>query len=241
MTLDLRDTAICVGDTLRLNVQKTIPDSVTYKWYAGQTTPQYQSTKSEIITASVNYSTKCSISQSINLNVLTPNYQPIAKDTLVCAGTPLIFKAGSGIKGEIISWQNGTKDRIFAASTEGVFTALVKNRCAQWTDSFRLRTRDCGNGVYVPNAFSPNHDNINEAFKPFLKADFYTINTYEFSIFNRWGNLVFQTKDKEAAWNGTWRGQDLPNEVYVWVVKINYTDKDTVKNLVLSGDVQLMR
>jgi gliding motility-associated-like protein len=241
MSLDLRDTAICVGDTLRLNIQKTIPDSVTYKWYTGQTTPQYQSTKSEIITASIQYSPKCSLTQSINLNVLTPNYQPIAKDTLVCLGTQLTFKAGAGLKGEIISWQNGTKDRIFVANTEGVYTARVQNRCAQWTDSFRLRTRDCGNGVFVPNAFSPNHDNINEEFKPFLKADFYPINTYEFCVFNRWGDLIFQTKDKEAAWNGTWRGQELPNEVYVWVVKINYTDKDKIKSVVLSGDVQLVR
>jgi gliding motility-associated-like protein len=241
MILDLRDTAICVGDTLRLNIKKTVPDSVTYKWYTGQTTPQYQSTKSEIITASIQYSAKCSTSQSISLNVLTPDYQPIIRDTLVCLGTSLNFKAGTGLKGETISWQNGIKDRIFVANTEGVFTASVKNRCAQWTDSFRLRTRDCGNGVFVPNAFSPNHDGIHEEFKPYLKADFFPINAYEFLVFNRWGDLVFQTRDKEAAWNGTWRGQELPNEVYVWVIKINYTDKDKIKNLVLSGDVQLVR
>jgi gliding motility-associated-like protein len=241
MSLDLRDTAICVGDTLALNIKKTIPDSVTYKWYTGQTTPQYQSTKSEIITASIQYSSKCALTQSISLNVLTPDYQSIAKDTLVCAGTLLNFKAGSGLKGETISWQNGSKDRIFAANTEGLFTARIKNRCAQWVDSFRLRTRDCGNGVYVPNAFSPNQDGVHEEFKPFLKSDFYPINTYEFLVFNRWGDLVFQTKDKEAAWNGTWRGQELPNEVYVWVIKINYTDKDKIKNLILSNTVQLVR
>ena len=241
MAIDLRDTAICVGDTLKLNIERKIPDSLTYKWQTGQTTPQYQSTKSETITASVQYSNQCLFSQSINLNVLTPNYQPILRDTLVCEGTPLTFKAGTGLKGETINWQNGTKERFFTTNTEGVFTAKVKNRCAQWTDSFRLKTRDCGNGLFIPNAFSPNHDGMNDVLKPFLKADFYPINTYQFSIFNRWGNLVFQTTDKNDAWNGTWQGQDLPNEVYVWVIKINYSDKTEIKNLLLSGDVLLMR
>lgn len=241
MMIDLRDTAICIGDTLKLNVQKTLPDSITYKWHTGQTTPQYQSTKSEIITATVQYPNNCVETESIKLTVLTPDYQPIAFDTLVCEGTPLIFKAGVGLKGETINWQNGSKDRFFSANTEGVFTAKIKNRCAQWTDSFRLRTRDCGNGIYVPNAFSPNNDGMNDVFKPYLKADFYPINTYQLAVFNRWGNLVFQTNDKEIAWNGTWQGKELPSEVYVWFIKINYTDKDKIKNLVLSGDVTLMR
>jgi gliding motility-associated-like protein len=241
MSIDLRDTAICVGDTLKLNIQRKIPDSLTYKWHTGQTTPQYQSTKSETITASIQYSNQCLLSQSINLNVLTPDYQPILRDTLVCEGTPLTFKAGTGLKGETISWQNGIKERFFTTNTEGVFTARIKNRCAQWTDSFRLKTRDCGNGLFMPNAFSPNHDGMNDVLKPFLKADFYPINTYRFSIFNRWGNLVFQTTDKNEGWNGTWQGQDQPNEVYVWVIKISYSDKTETKNLLLSGDVLLMR
>jgi gliding motility-associated-like protein len=241
MTIDLRDTAVCLGDTLKLNVQRNLPDSLSYKWHTGQTTPQYQSTKSENITIEIKYPNNCVVNESITFKVLTPDYQPIAFDTLVCAGTSLTFKAGAGLKGETISWQNGTKERFFTTNTEGVFTAKIKNRCAQWTDSFRLKTRDCGNGVYVPNTFSPNNDGTNDVFKPFLKSDFYPILTYKFSVFNRWGSLIFQTNDKEMGWNGTYKNQELPNDVYIWVVDIQYNDKDKIKNFLLNGDITLIR
>ncbi|MDZ7880567.1 MAG: hypothetical protein U5L45_23020 [Saprospiraceae bacterium] len=64
--------------------------------YSSTNDPSVSEPKIGIITASVNYSARCLLSQSINHNVLTRNYQAVATDTLVCAETPLIFKACSG-------------------------------------------------------------------------------------------------------------------------------------------------
>lgn len=242
MELNLRDTAICIGDTLQLNVLKTIPDSVTYKWHSGETTPQYQTTQTGNIHIDIQYSKECVIGKSFKNLVLTPDYQPQVQDTLVCEGTPMFFKAGVGLKGETIKWQNGFTEPIFKANTEGVFTAHVENRCARWVDSFRLQTRDCGNGVYIPNAFSPNGDGVNDTFKPFLKSDFYPIETYQFSVFNRWGNLIFQTTNKDDAWDGTYQGKTSAyNDTYIWSLTIRYNDKNKVKTLQLGGDIAVMR
>lgn len=241
MEASLRDTAICLGDTLKLNVFKSLPESVSYKWHTGATTPQYQTSISENIYVDIQYSKECVIRLPFKSWVITPQYQPIAQDTLVCEGTLMDFKAGVGLKGETIKWHNGSADRFFKTYQAGLYTAQVNNRCAQWIDSFRLQTRDCGEGVYIPNTFSPNDDGINDTFKPFFKSDFYPIEAYQFSIFNRWGNLIFSTQDRDEAWSGCFKNEKLPNGVYIWAITIRYKDKKAVRTKDLGGSVTLMR
>jgi gliding motility-associated-like protein len=241
MTIDLRDTALCIGDTLRLDVKKTIPESVSYKWHTGETTSQYFGSKSENIDVTIEYTDKCEVSKSIKSNFITPDYQPISQDTLICLGQSLTFTAGAGLKNESIKWENGSIKRTFSASNAGLYTAQIKSQCANWIDSFRLRTRDCGEGLFMPNAFSPNEDGENDVFKPFFRSDFAPINSYSFSVFNRWGSLLFQTNDIDKAWDGTYRGEKLSVDMYVWVLNIEYVKKEKPTVLTLGGDVLLMR
>ena len=84
----------------------------------------------------------------------------------------------------------------------------------------------------VPNAFTPNNDQINDVFKPLLDCP---PTDYLFRIFDRWGNLLFETTDYEAAWDGTFNNQPAPMDVYIWTVNSS--------NLQVSykGDVTLIR
>ena len=67
--------------------------------------------------------------------------------------------------------------------------------------------------IYVPNAFTPNGDGINDIFKP----EMYGISNdgYEFLIFNRWGELIFNTEMKELGWDGRVNGSIVKSDVYV--------------------------
>jgi gliding motility-associated-like protein len=69
----------------------------------------------------------------------------------------------------------------------------------------------------VPNAFSPNKDGINDVLKASVKGD---VTIKEFSIFNRWGQLVFQTRTLGKSWDGTFKGKELPNGTYYWVMEV---------------------
>jgi large repetitive protein len=93
----------------------------------------------------------------------------------------------------------------------------------------------------MPTAFSPNDDGENDVFKPFLKADYFYIETYDFKIFNRWGNLVFQSDAIQNGWDGTWVGKPLPSDVYVWQLIIRHKFKEKTEVLKIGGDVTLMR
>jgi len=79
-----------------------------------------------------------------------------------------------------------------------------------------------GCDTYAPtkvyNGFSPNNDNINDFF---VIEGLEDTDTEEISIFNRWGNLVFFTKDYQNDWNGTWNGEDLPDGTYFYVIQVS--------------------
>jgi gliding motility-associated-like protein len=90
--------------------------------------------------------------------------------------------------------------------------------------------------IAVPTAFTPNNDGLNDNFKPHnaLKAD-----QYEFKVYNRWGQLVFQTRDWRQAWDGRISGVQQGSDVFVWM--LSYTHRDTKKQVFQKGTVMLIR
>ena len=70
--------------------------------------------------------------------------------------------------------------------------------------------------MYVPSAFTPNGDGINDFFG--VKAE--GIKTFNLQIFNRWGEVVFESEDISSLWDGTFQGEKIKNtDVYVYQVK----------------------
>lgn len=73
-----------------------------------------------------------------------------------------------------------------------------------------------GSAIYVPSGFTPNNDGLNERLKPYYIG--ITSLDY-FQVFNRWGQLVFTTKDLGAGWNGVHKGLQQPSGTYVWILQ----------------------
>jgi gliding motility-associated-like protein len=90
--------------------------------------------------------------------------------------------------------------------------------------------------IAVPTAFTPNNDGLNDIFKPHnaLKAD-----NYEFKVYNRWGQLVFVTKDWRMGWDGKLNGLQQGADVFVWM--LSYIHRDTKKPVFQKGTVMLIR
>lgn len=90
--------------------------------------------------------------------------------------------------------------------------------------------------IAVPTAFTPNNDGRNDRFAPHnaLKGD-----NYRFQVFNRWGQRVFFSRNWRDKWDGTLNGQPQPAAVYVWMLE--YTHRDTGKQVFEKGTVMLIR
>ncbi|MDO8999719.1 MAG: gliding motility-associated C-terminal domain-containing protein, partial [Bacteroidota bacterium] len=87
---------------------------------------------------------------------------------------------------------------------------------------------------YVPNAFTPNGDGINDTFFP--KG--HGIVKYNMMIFDRWGEKLFNTSDFFQAWDGTYKGEDCKSDVYVWKISVTMPD---AKVKTYTGHVTLNR
>jgi len=91
--------------------------------------------------------------------------------------------------------------------------------------------------IYLPNAFTPDGDGINEVFKPVMQG--YKPETFEFYIFDRWGQVVFMSTDVTQGWDGTNKGIKSKEDVYVW--KIRVKKKATQEKVEYIGNVNLLR
>ncbi len=92
--------------------------------------------------------------------------------------------------------------------------------------------------IYVPNAFTPDGDGLNEVFLPILTAG-YKPGSYELNIYNRWGERIFSTKDENEGWDGTYRGNPSQIGTYTYTIRL----KDSMNNKVYTfdGRVSLIR
>jgi len=90
---------------------------------------------------------------------------------------------------------------------------------------------------YIPNAFTPNRDGLNDLFR-MVGIPPENITEFHFQIFNRWGEVVFSTRDIEESWDGTSAGRECPEGVYVWAVYYKENNRHTVTN---KGTIQLIR
>lgn len=112
-------------------------------------------------------------------------------------------------------------------------TAFTPQGCSS-VDTLTIKVYK-GPELYVPNAFSPNNDDLNDIFKVIA------VGIIEFKylrVYNRWGQQVFSTSDFKSGWDGTFNGKKQPPDVYVWVTSA----RDFKGNLISrKGLVMLVR
>ena len=97
-----------------------------------------------------------------------------------------------------------------------------------------------GEIYYIPNTFTPDGDKYNQVFKPVFTSGF-SIDGYEMLIYNRWGELLFESHNPYAGWDGSYglEGLDCPSGTYSYKVNIKLQDKEEM--LIIMGHVNLLR
>jgi gliding motility-associated-like protein len=88
--------------------------------------------------------------------------------------------------------------------------------------------------VYIPNSFTPNGDGVNDVFLAFPRG----VKFINLNIFDRWGELVFESQDEAHGWDGRFKGEMMPPGVYVYQTDITFNDGYTLHN---KGSITLIR
>lgn len=128
---------------------------------------------------------------------------------------------------------------------EGSFTVTLiarnGNGCADTTALVSGVTTVNHGQLLVPNAFIPNPTGPgsgdvqhNEVFLPLIR----NVTKFQMLIFNRWGELMFESNDPEVGWDGYYRGRLCTQDVYVYRITVEYENGRTITR---TGDINLLR
>jgi gliding motility-associated-like protein len=179
---------------------------------------------------------------SIKVVIPAPVIASAGRDTIAVKGQPHQLLGSGGVSYE---WSSPTPSVIITSplsqnpfvtlNNDASFSVIVKNAtgCAD-TASVFVRIMD-GPMYYIPNAFSPNGDGMNDVFRAIPAG---MANTQYFKVMNRLGEIMFETNQYLKGWDGTFKGKKQPMGVYVWIVKGQ--DKDG-KIVEMKGTVMLVQ
>ena len=128
-----------------------------------------------------------------------------------------------------------TQNPTASLTAEQFYTVRITNNAGCVTqDSILVRVFN-EYTVFIPSGFSPDGDGVNDKLTPLLAG---IKELKNFRIYNRWGQLLYQTSNKNAGWNGTYNGKQQVSETYVWVVEAIDQDGKTIQK---TGKTTLIR
>ena len=151
-----------------------------------------------------------------------PSFDLGPPDTSLCVGDTLWI--GSGPVAPFAELTDGTRFDTLPLTRQGRYRATVDDPCGAVSDQLDLFLLSCEE-VYLPTAFSPNDDGVNDTFFPQDGGDVLAV--HHLHIFDRWGGEVFTLTDgatnrPDLGWDGTTAGRPAPPGVYVWVLDASY-------------------
>jgi gliding motility-associated-like protein len=249
----IANDSICSGELATVSVINLIPSTnLVYVWAPDSiivsnqvNSIQVNPTLSQTIFVTATGS-GCNVSDSIFVNVSTLDSTIVlasASDYLVSPGTTVtLFGSPSGL--DSYSWSpiDGLSDPAMQQTNAEVnettiYTLTVSDGACTRSDTTEVKVYEiiCEDPyVFIPNAFSPNGDNENDV----LYVRGIWIEKMIFRIFDRWGEIVFESTEPTIGWDGTFRGKKLDPDVYDF-----YLDVTCVGGLksISKGNVTLMK
>jgi gliding motility-associated-like protein len=227
-----KDTTIC--SALSFTLTDINGANSTHFWNTTETSQSIVVSKSGkyFVTASID---KCSATDSVNIDFSTIPKINLGTDTILCKGGGLWLHAF--YPKSTYLWSNGSKDSSVYAFNPGKYTVTVTNPCGTVKDSIFVFYQSDYCDLFMANAFSPGNDLVNNAFYP--RGRNITVNLFQ--IYNRWGELVFETDQNEVGWDGTYKGELVQEGLYIWKLFYSTPNGPYIKKSNAFGQVLLIR
>jgi gliding motility-associated-like protein len=205
----LSDTNVCAGSSFTLTPQ---PGDYTWQWQDGSTQPL---TVTEAGTFALLMTNAC----GTFVHEVRVDYQQAPElnlnDTSRCEGQFYRIELPEVWQGSY-QWTDGSSERIRILTDSGWYSAEINNPCGSATDEFYLSLVDCECHMYLPTAFSPNGDGLNDELIIKTRCP---LSSYQMEVYDRWGRQIFASTDLNRGWDGTFQGQDVPNGSYPFIIR----------------------
>ncbi len=222
------DTLICGSDTLLLDAGI---QGVAFQWSNGDTSQTIAVINAGDFSVTATDTLGCIASDTIRVQQFPVPQFSLGPDLERCGedGVQLM----SPIVGLDYLWSNGATAPVIFADSSKTFWLRVRTECGYTVDTIHIELQKEAQ-LFVPNAFTPNGDGLNDRF--LIEGNIFE--GYELQVFDRWGKLLFTSYSPDNAWDGLLRGSDCPEGVYFFRLSLVGCDKQIHSR---GGSVTLLR
>ncbi|MBS1658237.1 MAG: gliding motility-associated C-terminal domain-containing protein [Bacteroidetes bacterium] len=237
------DVTICPGDTVQLNSS----GGVNYSWSPsdGLSDPSSPNPFAVVFntttfTVLVENEFGCTDTENVTINVYNTPDVVVSSDTTIYLGNSVDLEASGGVSYQwvpptYLSDPNSPfPTSVLPQDTITYYVTVTSADGCQTTDSVTIYVR-WDALVAIPSAFSPNSDGHNDILHLLVRGIF---DLNHFYVYNRWGELVFETTDVNNGWDGTYKGKEQPVGVYVYTYAGTDHDGRSING---NGSVTLVR
>jgi gliding motility-associated-like protein len=250
------ETSICAGDQTTISLSNNNPSiNFTYQWAPASSIIGSSSETSVVVSPAVtgyiyitaSASNGCLVEDSILINVSNLGNTSVvasSSDYYVVQGTTVTLTGEPGGSGYTVVWTpsnavtNPTVSQTTAVIEEStLFTYTVSDGFCTKSDTVFVQKIElaCEEPfIYIPNAFTPNGDNENDVL--FVRGP--VVEEMLFRVFNRWGELVFESTSRSVGWDGTFKGRPCDPDVYDYYLEGICVGGEEV---LIKGNVTLIR
>ncbi|PBQ32912.1 hypothetical protein CNR22_14390 [Sphingobacteriaceae bacterium] len=229
----LRDTIICKGKAITLDARNT---GMQYLWNTFERTQKIRITNPGIYWVAI-INGSCNMVDTVSIKPVQGSGVVVNREATFCVNDEnriISVRANPGTK---IQWSTGSTSASIYAIKEGTYWVKTEiNNCGVQVDTVKVKLKVCECEMMIPNSFTPNEDNRNDYFFPVAQCDY---SYYMMTITDRWGNTVFATNNINSKWDGRYKGNLCPEDIYIF--RIESTEKGGDKKLVRNGHISLFR
>ena len=193
----------------------------------------------------------CVFEKNTSIPVIPPIVAEAQDETLVCGETVLLRPLVASDSPLIWQWSDSTgvlsTSPELLVGTPGIYSFTVTNLCESVSKDINVSQAPMpAEGlIYLPNSFSPNDDGINDCYRGYIAIPIaigMELLDYDLKIFDRWGELLFETTDINGCWNGHFRGKQMDSEVMVYWLRMRVRNCGMGEmDLFREGEVHLVR
>jgi len=225
------DRNICKGDIIVLDAGVFS----AWLWQDGSTKQTYTATvpgQYHVLVTDMHHCTGNDSVQIKNVIPLPANFLKTT-DTVCKYGTLMIVPQGNY---KSYLWSTGNTNTSITIDKPGTYMLSVADYDGcKGKDTITIVEKDCLSGVFIPTAFTPNHDYKNDAFRALVYGP---VTKFSLQVYNRFGEQVFSTSNAAVSWDGNYKGKPCNTGNYVWQCTYQFEGMDAVY---LKGSVMLLR
>jgi gliding motility-associated-like protein len=228
--------AICNGEVATLVASG---ESGTFTWGDGTNGPELEINIGGVYTVLLTNEDGCFSEAQFRVDALSDPIIIKPLDLSFCEGVPVAITISS--PNGMAFWPDFSEGSVLDVTEPGIYQIAASNECGQVIETLEVEFIDCSCPVYIPNAFTPNEDGLNDIFRPSLGCP---VRDYEFDVYNRWGQLVFSTTDPDIGWNGASVKDGNffgDGELYIYFISFQNARQPLLEREVYRGHISLIR